>query len=229
MQLSNLMPLHAQDQTQLAEVISVEDPENRNRVQIKLLAFDGVAQQQGQLWARVAVPFAGKNKGAFLFPDVGDEVLITFINGDSRYPVVIGSLWNGRDEAPETLGGAGDAIDRWSFVGKKGTRIAIEESASGQPKIIFATPQGVSVEISDNSGGEIICQSAGNTITFDSAGVTVNSPAEVAVSASTVKVDSGMVTVNAGMSSFSGVVKCDTLIATTVVSSTYTPGAGNVW
>ena len=49
------------------------------------------------------------------------------------------------------------------------------------------------------------------------------------VQASTVEVNSGQVTVNAGMSSFSGVVKCDTLIATTVVASTYTPGAGNIW
>jgi len=35
--------------------------------------------------------------------------------------------------------------------------------------------------------------------------------------------------VTAGMSKFSGVVQCDTLIATTVVGTTYTPGAGNIW
>ena len=39
----------------------------------------------------------------------------------------------------------------------------------------------------------------------------------------------GMVNVEAGMSKFSGVVKCDTLIATTVVATSYTPGAGNIW
>jgi hypothetical protein len=38
-----------------------------------------------------------------------------------------------------------------------------------------------------------------------------------------------MVKVDAGMSTFSGVVKCDTLISNTVISSTYTPGAGNIW
>jgi hypothetical protein len=38
-----------------------------------------------------------------------------------------------------------------------------------------------------------------------------------------------MVTVDAAMAKFSGVVKCETLIATTVVSSVYTPGAGNIW
>ena len=39
----------------------------------------------------------------------------------------------------------------------------------------------------------------------------------------------GMVTVDAGMSKFSGVVQCDTLITNSVVSSSYTPGAGNIW
>ena len=37
------------------------------------------------------------------------------------------------------------------------------------------------------------------------------------------------VTVNAGMSKFSGVVQADTVISNAVVSSSYTPGAGNIW
>jgi hypothetical protein len=38
-----------------------------------------------------------------------------------------------------------------------------------------------------------------------------------------------MINVTAGMSKFSGVVQCDTLISNTVISATYTPGAGNIW
>ena len=49
------------------------------------------------------------------------------------------------------------------------------------------------------------------------------------VRASTVEVNAVMVTVNAGMSKFSGVVQCDTLISNSVVSATYSPGAGNIW
>jgi hypothetical protein len=44
----------------------------------------------------------------------------------------------------------------------------------------------------------------------------------VSVSAATVNVD-------AGMAKFSGVVQCDTLIANSVVGTSYTPGAGNIW
>ena len=42
-------------------------------------------------------------------------------------------------------------------------------------------------------------------------------------------VTAAMVTVDAAMSTFSGVVKADTVITNSVVSSSYTPGAGNVW
>ena len=39
----------------------------------------------------------------------------------------------------------------------------------------------------------------------------------------------GSVKVDAGMSTFSGVVKADTVIANSVVGTSYTPGAGNIW
>ena len=53
--------------------------------------------------------------------------------------------------------------------------------------------------------------------------------AKVTVNASTVAVSASMVTVDAAMSKFSGVIKCDTLITNSVVSTSYTPGAGNIW
>ena len=164
-----------------------------------------------------------------MLPDVGDEVIVTFVNGDCRYPVVIGSLWNGRDAAPETLGGSGDSVDRWTIVGKAGTRIAIEEPSSGQPRITLTTPQGQSTEITDQGGGKIECLAAGTTITIDPSGVWLQCPSKVSIQASQVEVSSGTVNVNAAMSTFSGVVKCDVLIATPVVGSSYSPGAGNVW
>ena len=120
--------------THLAEVVAVNDPDNRTRVQIKLLNFDGVSSQDGPVWARVAVPFAGSDRGAFFLPDVGDEVLVTFLNGDPRFPIVIGGLWNGNAQAPETLGGAGDRVDRWTIKGKAGARIAIIRGKFGRGK-----------------------------------------------------------------------------------------------
>jgi hypothetical protein len=59
--------------------------------------------------------------------------------------------------------------------------------------------------------------------------VSIQAAAKVKVQAAQVEVTAGMVKVDAAMSKFSGVVKCDTLISNAVVSSSYTPGAGNIW
>jgi uncharacterized protein involved in type VI secretion and phage assembly len=213
----------------LAEVVSVADPDNLSRVQVRLLSFDGVGDHDGPIWARVAVPFAGGDRGAFMLPDVGDEVLITFVNGDVRFPIVIGGLWNGNAGAPESLGGAGDRIDRWTIVGKAGTRIAIVEENDGEATISFKTPGGVIGELTDKTGGKIEFKAAGTTITIDKNGVSVQTPAKVKVEASQIDVKSGEIKVEAIMTTIKGIVICDTLQATTIIGTTYTPGAGNVW
>ena len=215
----------------LAVVINVMDPENRNRVQVRVFNADGVNGQDGAVWARVAVPFAGSNRGAFFMPDVGDEVLVVYLSGDSRFPVVIGGLWNGHDSAPDSFGGSGNSVDRWTITGKAGTKIAIIEDSSG-PTIEFTTPGHLTGKMTDSGGGSIeFSDSRQTSIKIDSSGVTINAPtAQVQVTAATsMSITAPQLNVNAAMSTFSGMVQCQVMQATTVVATTYTPGAGNVW
>lgn len=213
----------------LARVVAVNDPENLSRVQIRLLGFDGPDNQNAPVWARVAVPFAGSDRGAFFIPDVDDEVLVTLVNGDPRLPIVIGGLWNGGAGAPERLGGSGERVDRWTITGKAGTRIAIVEEQPAEETISFTTPGGVSGELTDSGGGRIEFRIGGTTVTYDPQGVTVDTSMNVRVQATQVEISASMVTVNAGMSRFNGVVQADTVITNSVISSSYTPGAGNIW
>jgi uncharacterized protein involved in type VI secretion and phage assembly len=213
----------------LAEVVSVQDPQNLSRVQVRLLGFDGVADQDGPLWARVAVPFAGAGRGAFFLPDVGDEVLVVFAGGDARSPVVVGGLWNGAAMPPETLGG--NRVDRWTLTGKAGTRIAIEELASGQPTVVITTPSGVEARLTDDGGGRIELSLPGGAtqVTLESSGVVIETGSKVSIQASQLAIAAGQVQVDAAVSRFSGIVQCDVMQATTIIGATYTPGAGNVW
>jgi uncharacterized protein involved in type VI secretion and phage assembly len=216
----------------LGTVKSVKDPENRNRVQVRIFNTDGVADQDAPVWARVAVPFAGGNRGAFFIPNVGDEVVLVFLSGDPRFPIVIGGLWNGADSAPETLGGSGDAVDRWTITGKAGTRIAIVEESASSATIKFSTPGGITGTMTDDDGGSIeFTNSSQTSIKIDTSGVTINAPTgKVQITAaSEVDVTAPTMNVSAAMSMFSGIVQCQVLQATTVVATTYTPGAGNVW
>jgi len=214
--------------TYLAKVLSVMDPENLGRVQVRLLtAPESLADPDVGLWARVAVPFSGNGWGAYFLPDKGDEVAVVFVNGDPRQPLVVGGLWNGSARPPESLGG--DRVDRYAIKARHGSRIAIVEESEGNAKITLEVPGAVSATLSQSSGGKLTLEAAGNIITLDTQGVTVQAGSKVSVSAGQVEVSAGQVTVNAAMASFSGVVQCSTLQATTVISSTYTPGAGNVW
>jgi uncharacterized protein involved in type VI secretion and phage assembly len=215
----------------LATVVSVADPDNRNRVQVLVYGADGVDGQNGPVWARVTVPFAGGSRGAFFIPDVGDEVVVAFVGGDSRFPIVLGSMWNGAATAPDTLGGGGQSVDRWTITGKAGTRIAIVEQPASSATITLSTPGGQNVTITDQGTSITLTNSFQNSVTIDSSGITINAAAgQVQITAaSEVTVNAPSVTVNAATSTFSGIVQCQVMQATTVVASTYTPGAGNVW
>ena len=211
---------------QLAVVVSVDDPDSMNRVQVRVVSCDDADRQDAAPWARVVCPFAGQDRGAFLIPDVGDEVLVVFQNGDPSYPLVLGGLWNGSSTAPEQIGSQGNI--KKVIRSKNGVKITLDDT-SGQEKFIAETPGGQRITLSDGPGRVLVEDANGNSAEFASAGMTVIAAATVKVQASKVQVDAGMVEVNSAMSKFSGVVQCQTLIATSVVSSSYTPGAGNVW
>ena len=216
--------------TYLAKVVAVNDPDNLTRVRIRLHATpEAVGDADAAIWARVAMPFAGDDRGAFFLPDVDEEVAVVFAGGDPRQPIVIGSLFNGGISAPEQLGGSGDRVDRYAIKSKRGSRIAIIEETDGEATISLTTPGGVSATLKQSSGGSLELKAAGNTVTVNSQGISVKTSLKVAVNASQIEVTAPQVTVNAAISTFSGMVKCDVLQATTVIGTTYTPGAGNVW
>lgn len=210
-----------------ARVTDLKDPDGQGRVRVALPWAPDTAGATCEVWARLAVGFAGNNRGTWFIPDVDDEVLIAFEAGDPSRPVVIGSLWNGVDAPPESMDGAGQNNLK-TIRTRSGVLIRMDDTA-GQQKLRIETPGGQSLELRDGPGTIELTDSNGNTVTLEAAGITVQASAKVTVSASTVEVSAGMVTVNAGMSKFSGVVQCDTLITNAVISSSYTPGAGNVW
>jgi uncharacterized protein involved in type VI secretion and phage assembly len=210
----------------LAEVVSLDDPESRSRVQVRVMNFDGSDGHDGPVWARVACPFAGSDRGAFLLPDVGDEVFVIYVNGDPRLPVIVGGLWNGSSEPPETISGGRNR--KKVIRSKNGVKITMDDQ-DGQEQFIVETPGAQKITLKDGPGAILIEDSNGNSVKLETAGITVTTPAKATVNASTVEISAGMVTVNAGLSRFSGVVQADTVISNTVISATYTPGAGNIW
>jgi uncharacterized protein involved in type VI secretion and phage assembly len=210
----------------LAKVVSLDDPGGLHRVRVRLFAFDDVTNQDAPLWARVVCPFAGLDRGAFLMPDVDDEVLVVFQNGDPSYPLVLGGLWNGSSTPPAQFE---NGQNRYKVIrSRNGVKITLDDR-QGRETFIAETPAGQKITLEDGPGKITIKDSNGNSIELDSSGITISAAANVKLTAAKVDVSAGLVNVDTAMAKFSGVVKCETLIATSVVSASYTPGAGNIW
>jgi uncharacterized protein involved in type VI secretion and phage assembly len=208
-----------------AQVTDIQDPDGQGRVRVRLpWAPDDTGYEA---WARLAVFMAGNNRGAWFIPDVDDEVLVAFVAGDPRHPIVVGSLWNGSDTPPASMDGGGRNLNK-VLRSRNGVQLTLDDS-DGQERFIVETPGGQRITLSDGPGGVNVEDANGNSVKLEAAGITVTAAAKVTVNASQVAVSAGMVTVDAGMSKFSGVVQCDTLISNSVISASYTPGAGNIW
>lgn len=208
-----------------AVVIDNVDPDNSGRVKVRLGQLSGPGEKGSETWARIATLMAGDNRGTWFIPDVKDEVLVAFEAGDMRRPYVIGALWNGTNSPPETM----DANNTKKLLrSRSGVKITLDDQ-TGQESFLVETPGGQRLIIKDGPGAVEITDSNGNSVKLETIGVTVTASAKVTINASVVEVNSSMLSVDAGMSKFSGVVQCDTLISNSVVSASYTPGAGNIW
>jgi type VI secretion system secreted protein VgrG len=63
----------------------------------------GKSDENSSCWVRVAQGWAGKNWGAFFLPRIGQEVVVSFLEGDPDRPLVTGSVYNGEQGVPYTL------------------------------------------------------------------------------------------------------------------------------
>jgi phage baseplate assembly protein V len=81
----------------LAQVVAVADNERQGRVQVK---FPWLDDDLTSTWASVVAPFAGKDRGVFWMPEVGDEVIVGFLHGDFQHAYILGAMWNGQAASP---------------------------------------------------------------------------------------------------------------------------------
>jgi uncharacterized protein involved in type VI secretion and phage assembly len=205
------------------------DPDRRGRIRASVPVVLG---EKASDWSLPCVPFAGKagphssGVGFFALPPVGAEVWIEFEGGDPAYPIWTGCLWGGYEAPPEAFAPpAGGRV----LVKTEGGSITIFGAASESGGISLETAGGQKIELRDGPGSVDILDSNGNSIRLETGGITVTAAAKVTINASTVELSAGSITVNAGMSRFSGVVQADTVICNSVISASYSPGAGNIW
>ena len=80
-------------------VTNNNDPDKLGRVKVSLPSVSEVET----FWAPVLVPSAGNERGISMLPVAGEQVIVAFENGDPSYPVVLGSVFNGRDKPGDEM------------------------------------------------------------------------------------------------------------------------------
>jgi phage baseplate assembly protein V len=135
-----------------ALVTAVNDSGQEGRVKLRLPWFNEEFETE---WSRVSQFYAGNGYGAFFIPEVGDEVLVAFVHGDMRFPVIIGGLYNGKDKPPSFRA---DDNDEKMIRTKSGHRITLDDT-SGSEKITIVDKTGAN---------SIVINSTDNSITITS-------------------------------------------------------------
>ena len=201
-----------------AIVADLVDPLGTGRIQVRFPSFgqDGNAVTA---WARLLTPYADNGHGLQILPEVDTEVVVAFEAGDPRRPYIVGACWNGKAKPPETADSANN-LRTWKT--RSGSLLQFDDTQGGA-KVTLSLESGHQVVLDDAAGEVSVTHSNGCKIVMDMAGkVTVTATGMVDVNASQVNLHAPTVMCD-------NLLQCQTLIATSVVSTSYTPGAGNVW
>jgi uncharacterized protein involved in type VI secretion and phage assembly len=145
------------------------DPSGLARV---MVTFPWHRRPEEGYWARLSTPMAGNRYGAFLLPEVGDEVLVAFERGELRSPYVVGALWNGSRKPPLT--NADGRNDLRVVKTRKGHALTFDDGAKGRVRLELNDGKAITIDdggitIDAENGNRIVIGSANGTTTIESA------------------------------------------------------------
>ncbi len=141
------------------------DPDGEDRIQVRLPLVD---PQADGIWARWLCPDAGADRGVFFRPEIGDELIVGFLDQDPRDPVVLGMVHSSQRAAPIPLS---DDNHEKAIVTRSKMRLHFDDD-----KIIVTveTPGGNTVVLSDDEQSIKLEDQHGNSVTLNSDGITLD-------------------------------------------------------
>jgi Rhs element Vgr protein len=172
-----------------------EDPDSQYRVLVDVPLLDPNATG---IWARLANFYSTSGAGAFFMPEVGDEVILGFINEDPRYPIILGSVYSSTTNKPFTGLDPNQKNSIKAIVTKSGISIQFDD----ENKIwTVATPNKNTIIISDKDKKITIQDENENSIIMSSSGIDLSSQKNINISASqnvTIKGNQGVTIQSSG-------------------------------
>lgn len=202
-----------------AVVSDIVDPDSLGRIEVQF-PWLGEAGSAVRAWATLCTPYADDDEGIEILPSVQTQVVVAFEAGDLRRPYIVGSCWNGRESLPES-----PAAPNNKRLWKSRAKSLLEfDDSAGAYRVTLSMANGHKLVLDDAAQEVKLTHSGGSMITFNAAG-------QIQIQANaTVEITASALNVHCPTATFDGLINCTTLIASSsVVSPSYTPGAGNIW
>lgn len=162
----------------IATVSDTDDPLQQGRV---TLSFPWLSGTYVSDWSRTVQPGAGRDRGAMVVPEVGDEVLVAFEQGDFSRPYVLGGLYNGVDsprpaDVPLVDPNSGQ-VNRRSLVSRRGHRIDLFDQDGRKEGIALSSGDGkLRLEL-DSTGTKVTIGSDGTVVVEGKRGIVIDAGA----------------------------------------------------
>ena len=154
------------------------DPDKQFRVKVML---PGVGAPGEAVWARLAAPEAGKERGYFFRPEPGDEVVVGFFNHDPRQPVILGALYSAKNPPPKGCLPLAAKNPAKGIVTRGGTKILFNDA--DKASLSLETASGNKIVLDDDKQSIRISDQHGNAITLDKNGIRLDSAKDLILSA----------------------------------------------
>lgn len=147
------------------------------RVQVEIPMLNDTTEF---VWARLASFYASNSFGAFFYPEVNDEVILGFVDGNPGYPVILGSLYSSALPPADTAIPADSNNNIKALVTRSQLQMQFDDE-----NIIMSllTPNGNTIVISDQDEGITITDQNSNQIQLNGDGITVESASAMTIKA----------------------------------------------
>lgn len=175
-----------------------EDPDGEYRVLVDV----PIIEESGTgIWARLANFYASNGIGNYFYPEVGDEVVLGFLNEDPRFPIILGSVYGKKLKPAYTP----DSENKTKgMVTKSQMKLTFDED---KKVITIETPGGNKVTLSDDAKSIKMADQNNNKIEMSASGILLDSPKDIKLKASgnfTVEATSGVTVKSTGDASLTG-------------------------
>jgi uncharacterized protein involved in type VI secretion and phage assembly len=202
-----------------AIVTDLVDADRLGRIEVRFPWLGAQGDRDMRFWATLCTPYADNEQGFAILPEVGSQVVVAFEAGDLRRPYIVGAAWNGQARLPHDP----ERANNIRLLRTRGDSRLEFDDTGGAEKVSVTTRSGHQVVLDSGAREVTVRHSSGTVIRLTAeGGVEIRANTKVDVTALAVNV-------TAPMSTFSGVVQCQTLMADAfVMSPAYTPGVGNI-